>query len=89
MKRRVDEIALRASLRTLCAGLMKLRGEEVPCDEHTPPSCKLEPPRVTAFSPSQLDRLFTNIRLTIAEIEAGCNSYKAIEDLLVKAKDCG
>ena len=96
MKRRVEEIALRASLRTLCAGLMKLRGGEIPCDgqrdtadsphdEHTLARSSPEPQLDgMLFTNAQLDRLFTNVRLTIAEIEAGCNSYKAIEDLLVR-----
>ena len=118
MKRRVEEIALRASLRTLCVGLMKLRSGEIPCDgqhdaadplhdehtlpkatsdplhdEHTQPST-LEPLSARMlFTTAQLDRLFTNVRLTIAEIEAGCNSYKAIEDLVVRESievmDCG
>ena len=128
-KRRVEEIALRASLRTLCAGLMKLRGGSVTrveqCDGHTPPcdgpaaaepphdehtlpkageescdglnsgdthtlSSSLEPqPDGMLFTNTQLDRLFTKVRPTIAEIEAGCNSYKEIEDLVVRVRDCG
>ena len=36
------------------------------------------------FSRGQLERLFLNIRLTLAEIDAGCNTYREIEDGLVR-----
>ena len=38
----------------------------------------------STFSDDQLRRIFLNVDLTLAEIEAGCNSYKKIETILAE-----
>ena len=99
MRRRVEEIGMKAGLRTLCAGLMRLSGastgitpnpetEPCPCDVQEPlstiPGSVTSIGQAPRFSQAQIERIFLNIRLTLAEIEAGCNSYREIEDALVK-----